>query len=135
MISTKSRKLSLEDRCPKTQQSIWFQQEKWRTPLFVLYFETSPSKTLLGKNSVSWAKTYFPWFIIWICRKFSKFKSTRRKIPANYLLQTISKNCYAFLVDTSVVKYSLKALPCSIVWFRIIYELMVKDFEKDYQLD
>ncbi len=33
-----------------------------------------------------------------------------------------------------IIKYSLKAVPCIIVWFRIIYELMTKDFEKDYSL-
>lgn len=33
-----------------------------------------------------------------------------------------------------IVKYSLKAVPCILVWFRIIYELMTKDFEKDYSL-
>ncbi len=33
------------------------------------------------------------------------------------------------------MKYSLKALPCCVVWFRVIYELMTKDFEKEYQLD
>lgn len=30
--------------------------------------------------------------------------------------------------------YSLKALPCTLVWFRIIYELMTKDFSKNYSL-
>lgn len=40
-----------------------------------------------------------------------------------------------FIKDDYIMKYSLKALPCCIVWFRVIYELMTKDFEKDYQLD
>lgn len=31
-----------------------------------------------------------------------------------------------------IKKYSLKALPCAVVWFRIIYELMTRDFQKDY---
>ena len=39
-----------------------------------------------------------------------------------------------FIKENYIMKYSLKALPCCIVWFRIIYELMTKDFEKDYQL-
>lgn len=34
-----------------------------------------------------------------------------------------------------VKKYSLKALPCVLVWFRVIYELLVKDFSKDYRLN
>ena len=33
-----------------------------------------------------------------------------------------------------IVKYSLKSVPCIIVWFRVIYELMTRDFEKDYSL-
>lgn len=40
-----------------------------------------------------------------------------------------------FIKENYIMKYSLKALPCCIVWFRIIYELMTKDFEKDYKLD
>ena len=40
-----------------------------------------------------------------------------------------------FIKDDYILKYSLKALPCCIVWFRVIYELLTKDFEKDYQLD
>ena len=39
-----------------------------------------------------------------------------------------------FIKENYIMKYSLKALPCCIVWFRIIYELMTMDFEKDYQL-
>lgn len=34
-----------------------------------------------------------------------------------------------------IKKYSLKALPCVVVWFRVIYELLVKDFSKDYRLN
>lgn len=33
-----------------------------------------------------------------------------------------------------IIKYSLKAVPCIVVWFRVIYELMTRDFEKDYSL-
>lgn len=39
-----------------------------------------------------------------------------------------------FIKENYIMKYSLKALPCCIVWFRIIYELMTMDFENDYQL-
>lgn len=34
-----------------------------------------------------------------------------------------------------IIKYSLKSVPCVIVWFRIIYELLTKDFEKNYSLN
>ncbi len=40
-----------------------------------------------------------------------------------------------FIKDNYIMKYSLKALPCCIVWFQVIYELMTRDFQKDYQLD
>lgn len=40
-----------------------------------------------------------------------------------------------FIKDNYIMKYSLKALPCCIVWFRVIYELLTKDFQKNYQLD
>lgn len=34
-----------------------------------------------------------------------------------------------------IKKYSLKAVPCIIVWLRVVYELLTKDFEKDYSLN
>ena len=40
-----------------------------------------------------------------------------------------------FIKDNYIMKYSLKALPCCVVWFQVMYELMTKNFKKDYQLD
>lgn len=40
-----------------------------------------------------------------------------------------------FIKDNYIMKYSLKALPCCLVWFRVIYELMTKNFEQDYKLN
>jgi hypothetical protein len=34
-----------------------------------------------------------------------------------------------------IKKYSLKAVPCIIVWLRVVYELLTKDFEKNYSLN
>lgn len=34
-----------------------------------------------------------------------------------------------------IVKYSLKALPCCFVWFKVIYELLDRDFQKEYKLN
>ncbi len=34
-----------------------------------------------------------------------------------------------------IIKYSLKAVPCILVWLRVVYELLTKDFEKDYSLN
>lgn len=35
-----------------------------------------------------------------------------------------------YVKQNYIIKYSLKALPCCIVWFRITYELLTKDFNK-----
>lgn len=40
-----------------------------------------------------------------------------------------------YIKENYIIKYSLKALPCVLVWFRVIYELMLKDFSKDYALN
>lgn len=40
-----------------------------------------------------------------------------------------------FIKENYIFKYSLKSLPCSIVWFRIIFELMTKNFETDYKVE
>jgi len=40
-----------------------------------------------------------------------------------------------YIKHNYIVKYSLKALPCAIVWFRITYELLTKDFSIDYVVD
>ena len=73
------------------------------------------------------------WFLM------QKKKST---FDIGLLIFVIILTCFSFsdlfpqfIKDNYIMKYSLKALPCCIVWFRVIYELMTKDFEKDYQLD
>lgn len=40
-----------------------------------------------------------------------------------------------YIKEEYIIKYSLKALPCCLVWFKVIYELMTRDFEYDYKLD
>ncbi|WP_034752480.1 glycosyltransferase family 87 protein [Chryseobacterium daeguense] len=37
--------------------------------------------------------------------------------------------------ENYIRKYSLKAVPCIVVWLRVIYELLVNDFEKKYSLN
>lgn len=41
-----------------------------------------------------------------------------------------------YIKENYIMKYSLKALPCCLVWFRVIYELMTQDFveNKNYTL-
>jgi len=40
-----------------------------------------------------------------------------------------------FIRENYIIKYSLKAVPCIAVWFRVIYELLTKDFQKEYSLN
>lgn len=39
-----------------------------------------------------------------------------------------------YIKDHYIIKYSLKSLPCTIVWLKITYELLTKNFEKEYQI-
>ncbi|MBB5333107.1 hypothetical protein HNP69_001228 [Chryseobacterium koreense] len=73
------------------------------------------------------------WFII---------QKEKTPIVLGLLIFVIILTCFSFsdlfpkfIKENYIMKYSLKALPCCLVWFRVIYELMVKDFRKDYQLD
>lgn len=40
-----------------------------------------------------------------------------------------------FVKENYIKKYSLKAVPCIVIWLRVIYELLTKNFEKDYSLN
>ncbi|WP_034752362.1 glycosyltransferase family 87 protein [Chryseobacterium daeguense] len=40
-----------------------------------------------------------------------------------------------FVKEHYIIKYSLKAVPCIVIWLRVTYELLTKDFEKNYSLD
>lgn len=58
------------------------------------------------------------------------------------LIFVIIFTCFAFsdlfpkfVKEEIFMKYSTKAIPCIVVWFRIIYELMTRDFAKDYKFD
>ena len=33
--------------------------------------------------------------------------------------------------ENFIQKYSIKAAPCIVIWFRVIWELMTKDFDKE----
>lgn len=72
------------------------------------------------------------WFLI---------QKKRSAIVYGMLIFVIVLTCFGFsdlfpkfIKENYIMKYSLKALPCAVVWFRIIYELLTKDFEKDYKL-
>ncbi|TZF98479.1 DUF2029 domain-containing protein (plasmid) [Chryseobacterium panacisoli] len=40
-----------------------------------------------------------------------------------------------FVKENYIIKYSLKAVPCIVIWLRVTYELLTKDFEKNYSLN
>lgn len=40
-----------------------------------------------------------------------------------------------FVKENYIIKYSLKAVPCIVIWLRVIYELLTRDFEKNYSLE
>jgi len=64
------------------------------------------------------------------------------KIDIAILIFVIILTCFSFsdlfpksVKENYIIKYSLKAVPCIVVWFRVMYELLTRDFEKDYKLD
>lgn len=64
------------------------------------------------------------------------------KIDIGLLIFVMIFTCFAFsdlfpkfIKEDYFIKYATKAIPCIIIWFRVMYELLTKDFEKDYQLD
>lgn len=99
------------------------------TLLFMVLFSSgseSPTYIIAVAGVMLWfviqkERTFFTWFL---------------------LVFVIILTCFSFsdlfpksIKEGYIVKYSLKALPCCFVWFRIIYELMTKDFEKNYSLE
>ncbi len=85
-----------------------------------------------------------PTYIIAVSGVMIWFIIQKEKSPLiiGLLIFVIILTCFSFsdlfpksIKDNYIMKYSLKALPCCFVWFRIIYELMTKDFEKNYKLD
>jgi len=85
-----------------------------------------------------------PTYIIAVAGVMIWFLIQKEKSPLiiGLLIFVMILTCFSFsdlfprsIKENYIIKYSLKALPCCFVWFRIIYELLTKDFEKDYQLD
>ena len=85
-----------------------------------------------------------PTYIIAVSGVMIWFIMQKEKSPLviSLLIFVIILTCFSFsdlfpkfVKENYIMKYSLKALPCCIVWFRVIYELMTKDFQKEYQLD
>ena len=85
-----------------------------------------------------------PTFIIAVAGVMTWFimQKEKSKWDITLLIFVIILTCFSFsdlfpkfVKDNYIMKYSLKALPCCIVWFQVIYELMTRDFSKDYKLD
>ncbi|MGV4414071.1 glycosyltransferase family 87 protein [Chryseobacterium sp. T1] len=84
-----------------------------------------------------------PTYIIAVAGVMIWFLIQKEKTPfvIGLLIFVIVLTCFSnsdlfpkYIKENYVVKYSLKSLPCTIVWFRIIYELMTRNFETDYKL-
>ena len=85
-----------------------------------------------------------PTYIIAVAGVMIWFLMQKKKtaFTIGLLIFVITLTCFSFsdlfpkfIKENYIMKYSLKALPCCVVWFRVIYELMTKNFEKEYQLD
>ncbi|MGE8553359.1 MAG: glycosyltransferase family 87 protein [Chryseobacterium jejuense] len=85
-----------------------------------------------------------PTYIIAVAGVMIWFMLQKEKTPfiIGLLVFVIILTCFSpsdlfpkFIKQNYIIKYSLKAVPCIIVWLRVIYELMTKDFEKDYTLN
>ncbi len=85
-----------------------------------------------------------PTYIIAVAGVMIWFVMQKKKTAAVWalLVFVIVLTCFSFsdlfpknIKENYIIKYSLKALPCCFVWFRIIYELLTSDFEKDYNLN
>ncbi|MEJ5103903.1 glycosyltransferase family 87 protein [Chryseobacterium sp. MYb328] len=85
-----------------------------------------------------------PTYIIAVAGVMIWFTLQKEKTPfiIGLLVFVIILTCFSpsdlfpkFIKQNYIIKYSLKAVPCIIVWLRVIYELITKDFEKDYTLN
>ncbi len=83
-----------------------------------------------------------PTFIIAVAGVMLWFLMQKEKTAVDIalLVFVIILTCFSFsdlfpksIKENYIMKYSLKALPCCVVWFRVCYELMTKDFAKDYK--
>jgi len=82
-----------------------------------------------------------PTYIIAVAGVMIWFLVQKEKTPLSIglLIFVLIFTCFSnsdlfpkYVKENYVFKYSLKAVPCSVVWLRIIYELMTKNFENDY---
>lgn len=94
------------------------------TLLFVVLFSSgseSPTYIIAVSGVMIWFKT----------------KNERSLYDRFLLIFVIVLTCFGFsdlfpkfIKEEYIVKYSLKALPCCLVWFKVIYDLMTMDFSR-----
>ena len=94
------------------------------TLLFIVLFSSSsepPTYIIAVSGAIIWFliqkhKTPFVIFLLVFLIVFTCF-STSDLFPK-------------FVKENFIQKYSIKAAPCIVIWFRVIWELMTKDFDK-----
>ncbi len=99
------------------------------TLLFVVLFSSGSE----GPTYIIAVAGVMIWFLM---------QKTISKVDVGILIFVMIFTCFAFsdlfpksIKEEVFVKYSTKAIPCIVVWFRVMYELLTKDFEKDYKLN
>lgn len=99
------------------------------TLLFVVLFSSGSE----GPTYIIAVAGVMIWFLM---------QRTFSKLDIGILIFVMIFTCFAFsdlfpksIKEEVFVKYSTKAIPCIVVWFRVMYELLTKDFEKDYKLN
>ncbi len=84
-----------------------------------------------------------PTYIIAVSGVMIWFLIQKEKKPMDIalLILVIILTCFSnsdlfpkFIKENYIFKYSLKSVPCTIVWLRITYELMTRNFATDYKL-
>lgn len=86
----------------------------------------------------------FPTYIIAVVGVLIWFFLQKERTPLiiGLLVFVIIFTCFStsdlfpkFVKENYIIKYSLKAVPCIVIWLRVTYELLTKDFEKNYSLN
>lgn len=117
----------------------YFRINQYRHYAFQLMILASTLLFLVLFSSSSESPTYIIavvgvmiWFFI---------QKERTPVVIGLLVFVIIFTCFStsdlfpkFVKENYIIKYSLKAVPCIVIWLRVIYELLTKDFEKNYSL-
>jgi hypothetical protein len=117
----------------------YLRTKQYQFPAFQMMVLASTLLFLVLFSSGSESPTYIiavTGVMLWFMMK--KNKST---LDIALLIFVIILTCFGFsdlfpkfVKEEYIMKYSLKALPCVLVWLKVTYELMTQDFEKDYKL-